>query len=108
MVVLDCSPDVLPPLTHTGALVCGCAHSPVVAPAHPPRYPTVAALAGFVIGIATFIYTFMRVKARCAHWACALGATLFVLLLGLLSDKLALLYPEGLLQSYVTLPWPLQ
>lgn len=68
----------------------------------------VAALAGFVIGIAVFIYAFMRVKAHCAHWACALGATIFVLLLGLLSDKLALLYPEGLLQSYMTLPWPLQ
>jgi putative tricarboxylic transport membrane protein len=68
----------------------------------------VAALAGFVIGVAVFIYAFMRIKARCAHWACALGAAIFVLLLGLLSDKLALLYPEGLLQSYLTLPWPLQ
>lgn len=68
----------------------------------------VAALAGFVIGIATFIYAFMRIKARCAHWTCALGAAVFVLLLGILSDRLALRYPEGLLQSYMTLPWPLQ
>jgi putative tricarboxylic transport membrane protein len=68
----------------------------------------VAALVGFVIGIAGFIYTFMRVKARCAHWACAMGAAIFVLLLGVLSNRLALEYPQGLLQSYLTLPWPLQ
>lgn len=68
----------------------------------------VSALAGFVIGIAVFIYAFTRVKARCAHWACALGALVFVTVLGLLSDKLSLLYSEGLLQSYTTLPWPLQ
>lgn len=68
----------------------------------------VASLVGFVIGIAVFVYAFMRVKARSAHWACALSAAGFILLLGLLSDRLALLYPEGLLQSYMTLPWPLQ
>lgn len=68
----------------------------------------IAALAGFVIGIAVFIYSFMRVKARCSHVACAVGAAVFVLLLGLLSERLVLQYPEGLLQSYMTLPWPLQ
>ena len=68
----------------------------------------VSALAGFVIGIASFIYAFMRVKARVPHWACALGAGAFVLLLGVLSHLLALEYPRGLLQSYIDLPWPLQ
>jgi hypothetical protein len=68
----------------------------------------VSAVAGFVIGVAAFIYAFMRVKARVSHWACALGAAIFVLLLGILSHLLTLEYPQGLLQSYVTLPWPLQ
>jgi len=68
----------------------------------------VSAVSGFVIGIAAFIYAFMRVKARVPHWACALGAAVFVLLLGTLSHLLALEYPQGLLQDYLTLPWPLQ
>ena len=68
----------------------------------------IAALGGFVAGVAAFIYAFMRVKAKCPHWACALGAAAFVLLLGILSDRLSLEYPQGLLQNYVTLPWPLQ
>ncbi len=68
----------------------------------------VSAVAGFVIGISAFIYAFMRVKARVPHWACALGAAVFVLLRGILSHLLALEYPQGLLQEYVELPWPLQ
>jgi putative tricarboxylic transport membrane protein len=68
----------------------------------------VSAVGGFVIGVAAFIYAFMRAKARVPHWACALGATVLVLLLGILSHLLALEYPQGLLQDYVTLPWPLQ
>jgi len=68
----------------------------------------ISAVAGFVIGIAAFIYAFMRVKARVPHWSCALGAAIFVLLLGILSHLLSLEYPQGLLQNYVTLPWPLQ
>jgi len=68
----------------------------------------VSAVGGFVIGVATFIYAFMRVKARVPHWACTLGAAVFVLLLGILSHLLSLEYPQGLLQDYVTLPWPLQ
>lgn len=67
-----------------------------------------SAVAGFVMGISAFIYAFMRVKARVPHWACALGAGIFVLLLGTLSHFLALEYPQGLLQDYLTLPWPLQ
>ncbi len=67
----------------------------------------VAALIGFVLAVATFIYAFMRIKARSPHWACALGAVVLVMLLGVLSHFLTLVYPEGLLQNFVTLPWPL-
>ena len=67
----------------------------------------VAALIGFSLAVATFIYTFMRVKAGSPHWACALGAAVLLMMLGVLSHFLTLVYPEGLLQNFVTLPWPL-
>lgn len=68
----------------------------------------VSALVGFVAGIATFIYVFIRLKAGLSHIGCAISAGIFVLLLGTLSHFMTLQYPEGILQSYVTLPWPLQ
>jgi TctA family transporter len=68
----------------------------------------VSALAGFVAGIASFIYIFIRLKAGLSHFYCAISAGVFILLLGALSHFMTLRYPEGLLQSYVTLPWPLQ
>ncbi|MEQ8193797.1 MAG: hypothetical protein RIB59_04845, partial [Rhodospirillales bacterium] len=63
---------------------------------------------GFVIAVGAFIYAFLRVKAQSPHWGCALGAIAFILLLGTMSELLTLEYPQGLLQDYVTLPWPLQ
>jgi hypothetical protein len=68
----------------------------------------VSALAGFVVGIGSFIYVFIRLKARLSHLGCAISAGAFILLLGTLSHFMTLEYPEGILQSYVTLPWPLQ
>jgi putative tricarboxylic transport membrane protein len=68
----------------------------------------VSALVGFVAGIGSFIYIFIRVKARLSHLACAVSAGAFILLLGALSHFMTLKYPEGLLQDYLTLPWPLQ
>jgi len=68
----------------------------------------VSAIAGFVIGIGAFIYLFVRLRAGLSHVACALCAGAFILLLGALSHFMTLQYPEGILQDYVTLPWPLQ
>jgi putative tricarboxylic transport membrane protein len=68
----------------------------------------VSALVGFVLGIGSFIYVFVRLKARMSHVACALSAGAFILLLGTLSHFMTLQYPEGMLQRFVTLPWPLQ
>lgn len=68
----------------------------------------VSALIGFVGGVGVFIYAFTRFKAGLSHLASAVSAGSFILLLGLLSHFMTLVYPEGLLQSYVTLPWPLQ
>jgi TctA family transporter len=68
----------------------------------------VSALIGFVGGIGAFIYAFVRLKARLSHFAAAISAVVFILLLGTLSHFMTLQYPEGILQSYVTLPWPFQ
>jgi putative tricarboxylic transport membrane protein len=68
----------------------------------------VSALAGFVVGVGSFIYIFVRLKAGVSHFFCAIYAGVFVLLLGTLSHFMTLQYPEGILQSYITLPWPLQ
>ena len=68
----------------------------------------VSALVGFVLGIAAFIYVFLRWRARISHLACAISTSLFVLLLGTLSHFMVLSYPEGILQDFVTLPWPLE
>ncbi|TDI62504.1 MAG: tricarboxylate transporter [Alphaproteobacteria bacterium] len=68
----------------------------------------VSALVGFVLGIAIFIYAFMRLRARSSHMYCTIGAVSFVLFLGVLSHFLVLQYPLGFLQDYVDLPWPLQ
>ena len=67
-----------------------------------------AALTGFVIAVSTFIYSFIRLKAKMSHLGCAIGTGGFVLLLGIMSYFLTLEYPQGLLQNYVKLPWPLQ
>ncbi|MEM6848144.1 MAG: hypothetical protein AAF580_08730, partial [Pseudomonadota bacterium] len=63
---------------------------------------------GFVLGVATFIAAFLWRGAGLVWWKAILGGCGFVLFLGILSDQLTLRYPAGLLQSVVTLPWPLQ
>ena len=67
----------------------------------------IAAITGFVIAVAVFLYAFLRGKAHLAHWRCLLGAASFVALLAIMSHFLTLEYPRGLLQSYINLPWPL-
>lgn len=67
-----------------------------------------SALVGFVLGIASFIFLFLLIRAELIWWKALIGAGGFILFLGILSDQLTLRYPTGLLQSYVSLPWPLQ
>jgi hypothetical protein len=68
----------------------------------------ISAIFGFVIGIAVFIYAFVHVKAKLTHFYSAVSALAFITFLGTLSHFLTLRYPEGVLQSFVELPWPLQ
>ena len=65
-------------------------------------------LVGFVLGIATFIALFLNRAAQVTWWKAILGGAGFVLFLGIISDQLTLRYPTGLLQNYLSLPWPLQ
>ncbi|MEM8947906.1 MAG: tripartite tricarboxylate transporter permease [Pseudomonadota bacterium] len=65
-------------------------------------------MVGFVLGVATFIALFLRHAAKVDWWKAVLGGAGFVLFLGILSYQLTLRYPTGLLQQFVTLPWPLQ
>ncbi len=69
-----------------------------------------SALVGFVIGIAGFILIFLLIKARLSPLKSTSGALLFVIFLGILSDRLTLQYPTGFLQDSagINLPWPLQ
>lgn len=68
----------------------------------------IAAVVGFVLGIAIFIFLFLWLRAQVVWWKSLLGVAGFVLFLGILSDQLTLRYPTGLLQTWISLPWPLQ
>lgn len=64
------------------------------------------ALIGFFAALLIFFVVFLTVRARTGPLKTALmtaGVATFVLVL---SNALNLRFPEGVLQSYVTLPWP--
>jgi TctA family transporter len=66
------------------------------------------AVFGFILGVFVYITAFLRIKAGVRwHW-CIIGALGAVALLSTLGYFLALLYPEGLLQHWFDLPWPLE
>ena len=65
------------------------------------------ALFGFAIGYVGFTYTFLRYKAGQSHLASALYAIILSIILVLLSWFLSWTAPEGLLQYFFKLPWPL-
>lgn len=69
-----------------------------------------SAVVGFVLGSGIFIFLFLLLKARLNAVKSGLGAFAFILVLGIISHKLTLVYPQGLLQTFlgVDLPWPLQ
>ena len=66
-----------------------------------------SALVGFILALAVFLVSFLRVRAG-ATWVRTL--TLSGLGIGFMSAMAWVLnrdFPPGLLQEYVTLPWPL-
>ena len=65
------------------------------------------ALVGFVPAIAVFLAVFLRVRAK-VTWVRALAMTAAgVLFITLLAGTLNRDFPAGLLQEYVSLPWPI-
>ena len=64
-----------------------------------------AALIGFPIGCALFIYIFISNKVGGSHFKNALMGTGGVAFLGVMSHLLTLRYPPGLLQQFVDMPW---
>ncbi|HAA92140.1 MAG TPA: hypothetical protein DCS82_08085 [Rhodospirillaceae bacterium] len=69
-----------------------------------------SAIFGFVIGVAIFTYTFIRVKGGVRHLYCAINSFAFICVLGTVQHLMTLEYPRGILQLYlgVNLPWPFQ
>jgi len=74
----------------------------------PVAMPLFAGFVGFVLGIATLIALFLRRAAQLVWWKALAGGAGFVLFLGIVSDRLTLRYPTGLLRNFVALPWPLR
>jgi hypothetical protein len=66
-----------------------------------------AALIGFVLAVAGFIFVFLTIKARLTPVGAAVGAASLVALLSILGHFLVLEYPGGVLQNFVAMPWPL-
>jgi hypothetical protein len=60
-----------------------------------------------MLGIFVYITAFLRVKAGSRWHSAMLGALGAVAVLSTFGYFLVLDYPKGLLQSMVTLPWPL-
>lgn len=65
-----------------------------------------ASMIGFVLSISAFIAIFLSVKAGASFLACILSAAAFVTLLAVMGHFLVLEYPQGLLQSAFSMPWP--
>jgi putative tricarboxylic transport membrane protein len=61
------------------------------------------ALFGFEIGVAIYIYVFVRMKADQSHLSSFICAASFTFFLGLLAYFLTLEYPKGLLQEFVNI-----
>lgn len=66
-----------------------------------------SALLGFVLGVAIFLFLFLRKQAGLNIVLSLIGALSFVMFLSILADLLVLHYPQGILQSWIKLPWPL-
>jgi hypothetical protein len=66
------------------------------------------AIFGFILGVFVYITSFLRIKASVRWVWCIVGALGAVALLSTLGHFLVLRYPEGLLQYWFELPWPLE
>lgn len=68
----------------------------------------ISAILGYVLGTTIFIFTFLIVRARVKLRQALFGSVAAIAFLVTLADLMTLRYPTGLLQTIVSLPWPLQ
>jgi hypothetical protein len=66
-----------------------------------------SAIFGFIIALAIFLISFFRVRAGLGWSRAMLMAAAGIAFMCLMAGSLNRDFPPGLLQSYVTLPWPL-
>lgn len=66
------------------------------------------ALCGFIIALAVFLFTFMRVRAQKSATYAALYTAAGIAFICGMASLLNRNFPPGMLQSYVDLPWPLK
>jgi hypothetical protein len=64
------------------------------------------AMVGFQLAAAGFVFIFFKTKAGVSNWWSAFTALLIFALLATLSYYLVLVYPPGILQLLVEMPWP--
>lgn len=65
-------------------------------------------LFGFIIALTVFFFTFFKVRARTTTLSAILLAAAGIAFISFLASTLGRDFPPGLLQSYVSLPWPLR
>jgi hypothetical protein len=63
-------------------------------------------LVGFVLGLVLFFVTFLRTKSDAQWWSIGLMTGSMLAVLSAFSYFLVLEFPSGLLQEFVSLPWP--
>jgi uncharacterized membrane protein (DUF106 family) len=66
------------------------------------------ALTGFLIAVAAFCLSFLRIRARASWVTTVLLSAAAVAIILTLAYLLHRDFPPGVLQAYVDLPWPLR
>ncbi len=64
------------------------------------------ALFGFIIALGIFLLAFFRVRAGLGWWRTVFLSACGIVFIGMMAAALNRDFPPGLLQSYVSLPWP--
>ena len=66
-----------------------------------------SSLFGFILALAVFLVTFLRVRAQCSWPKTLILTASGIALICFMAGALHRDFPPGLLQAFVELPWPL-
>ena len=67
-----------------------------------------SSLVGFILALAAFLVTFLRVRAQCSWLKTLILTASGIALMCFMAGALNRDFPPGLLQAFVELPWPLR